>query len=151
MKIVNNIPKNAHIIDTKWVFTKKENNKRKARLVARGFQQVPGEDFIETYSPTIQADSLRLTVAIAAINNWKLRQMDIKAAYLNAELEEKNYIKIPEGDKNYKDKNKFWLLKALYGLKQAGTKKFQIFLSELDIKYIKQIIAFLANIIKIIN
>jgi len=121
MKIVNNIPKNAHIIDTKWVFTKKENNKRKARLVARGFQQVPGEDFIETYSPTIQADSLRLTVAIAAINNWKLRQMDIKAAYLNAELEEKIYIKIPEGDKNYKDKNKFWLLKkALYGLKQAS-------------------------------
>jgi len=68
MEVVNKIPKNVHIIDTKWVFTEKNNNKKKARLVARGFQQIPGQDFIETYSSTIQADSLRLTVAIASLN-----------------------------------------------------------------------------------
>ena len=46
--------------------------------------------------------------------------MDIKAAYLNADLNETIYVKIPKGDKNY-NKNKVWLLKkALYGLKQAG-------------------------------
>ena len=46
--------------------------------------------------------------------------MDIKTAYLNADLEEKIYTKIPYGDKNF-NTNKFWLLKkALYGLKQAG-------------------------------
>jgi len=57
MKIVNSIPKNARIADTKWVFTKKEKKiKRKIKLVACGFQQVPGEDFIENYSPTIQAE-----------------------------------------------------------------------------------------------
>ena len=49
-----------------------------------------------------------------------LKQLDIKAAYLNADLNETIYVKIPKGDKNY-NKNKVWLLKkALYGLKQAG-------------------------------
>ena len=47
-----------------------------------GCQQVAREDFIETYSPTVQADSLRLTVAIASKFNWDLKQLDIKAAYL---------------------------------------------------------------------
>jgi len=88
--------------------------------VALGCQQVAGEDFIETYSPTVQANSLRLTLAIASKFNWDLKQLDIKAAYLNADLEEKIYTKIPYGDKNF-NTNKFWLLKkALYGLKQAG-------------------------------
>ena len=47
-------------------FPKKDNNRKKASLVALGCQQVAGEDFLETYSPTIQADSLRLTVTIAS-------------------------------------------------------------------------------------
>ena len=47
-------------------------------------------------------------------------QIDIKAAYLNAELKEKIYLKIPKGDKNF-NTGKYWLLKkALYGLKQSG-------------------------------
>jgi len=75
---------------------------------------------METYSPTVQADSLRLTVAIASKYNWKLKQMDIKAAYLNADLEENIYTRIPYGDKSF-NMNKIWLLKkALYGLKQVG-------------------------------
>ena len=61
-----------------------------------------------------------LTVAIASLNEWCLKQLNIKAAYLNADLEEKIYLKIPLGNKNY-NKNKYWLLKkALYGLKQAS-------------------------------
>eukprot|EP00833_Pecoramyces_ruminatium_P017127 jgi/Orpsp1_1/1191159/evm.model.d7180000083873.1 len=90
------------------------------RIVAKGCQQKFGEDFKNTYSPTVQSDSLRITVAKAAMKKWKLKQIDIKAAYLNAKLEEKIYMRIPCGDKNY-GKNKVWLLrKALYGLKQAG-------------------------------
>ena len=100
IEVVNKILKNVHIIDTKCVFTEKDNSKKKARLVSLGFQQIPGQDFIETYSPTIQADSLRLTVAIATLNEWRIKQLDIKAAYLNADLEEKIYLKIPLGDKN---------------------------------------------------
>ena len=63
---------------------------------------------------------MRITIAIASLNKWNLKQLDIKAAYLNADLNEKIYIKIPKVDRNY-NKNKEWLLKkALYGLKQAG-------------------------------
>ena len=83
-------------------------------------KQKEGESFISIYSPTSQSDSLRITIAIASINKWNLKQLDIKAAYLNADLNETIYVKIPKGDKNY-NKNKVWLLKkALYGLKQAG-------------------------------
>jgi len=45
MEIINKITKNAHVIDTKWVFTKEDNNKKKAKLVALGFQKIPGQDF----------------------------------------------------------------------------------------------------------
>jgi len=86
--------------------------------VALECQQVEGEDFIEIYSPIVQADSLRLTVAIASKYDWKLKQLDIKASYLD--LEEDIYTKIPFGDKNI-NTNKLWLIKkALYSLKQVG-------------------------------
>ena len=68
----------------------------------------------------MQSDSLRITIAIASIINWKIIQIDIRVAYLNAELKEKIFVKIPEGDKNF-NKEKYWLLnKAMYGLKQSG-------------------------------
>jgi len=122
MTVVNtdDIPKNSNIIDTRWVLVIKGDNTKKARLIAKGYQQKEGKDFISTYSPTAQSDSLRITIAIASLNKWNLKQLDIKAAYLNADLNEKIYIKIPKVDRNY-NKNKEWLLKkALYGLKQAG-------------------------------
>ena len=106
---------NGYLLQKKTIISKK------ARLVAKGFQQIPGQDFVETYSPTVQADSLRLTVAIAANLNWNLKQLDIKAAYQDAKFDYEIYTNIPEGDNNYKRKNRHWLLKkALYELKQAG-------------------------------
>jgi len=60
------------LLDTKWLFTVKDDNKKKTRLVVRGFQQIPGQDFMEIYSPAIQVDRLRLTIALAAIHDWKL-------------------------------------------------------------------------------
>ena len=90
MMVVNidDIPKNANIIDTRWVLVIKNDNTKKANLVAKGCQQKEGEDFISTYSPTAQYDSLWITIAIASINKWNLKQLDIKAAYLNADLNE---------------------------------------------------------------
>jgi len=90
MKVIKDIPADANIIGIKWVFAEKDNKKKKARLVALGCQQVPGEDFIETYS-TVQSDSVRLIVAIASKFYLDLNQLDIKAAYLNANLKEYLY------------------------------------------------------------
>ena len=69
-----------------------------------------------TFSPTLRQDSLRILSAYAAQNNYEIHQLDVKAAYLNADLEEEIYMEVPEGDDNYK--KKYWKLnKALYGLK----------------------------------
>jgi len=120
MKVVENIPTDANLIGTKWVIAEKDYKKKKTRLAALSCQQVDGEDFIETYSPTVQEDSLRLIVAIASKFNWDLKQLDIKAAYLNADLEEKIYTKIPYGEKKFLILiYSGYLKKALYGLNQA--------------------------------
>jgi len=104
--IVDHVPKNANIITPKWVFKYKlyaNGNivKRKARLVARGFTQIYGIDFTATFSPTLRQDSLRIVTAIAAQNKYNIYQIDVKAAYLNANLEENIYIKAPQGDVNF--------------------------------------------------
>jgi len=121
---VYNIPKDKNVISCRWVFTYKRNDKGeivkyKARLVARGFSQILGIDYIETFSPTLKQDSLRIITALAVHYNFNIYQLDIKAAYLNAELKEELYMEIPEGDENFK--KGYWKLnKAIYGLKQAG-------------------------------
>ena len=123
-KLIKNIPKGANIVTCKWVFKyKRDNNgniiKRKARLVARGFSQRYGIDYIFTFSPTLKQDSLRIIIAISVQRNFKIFQLDINAAYLNADLCEDIYMRSPEG---YPVSDKiYWKLnKALYGLKQAG-------------------------------
>ena len=66
IEVVENIPTDTNLTCTKWVFAEKDNKKKKARLVTLNCQQVTGEDFIETYSPIVQADRLRLTITIAS-------------------------------------------------------------------------------------
>jgi len=83
------IPDNTNILDGTWVLTIKDDGTRKARYIIKGFKQIEGIDFIDTYTPTLQTDSLRLTIAIASIKKWNHIQIDIKVAYLNAELKEK--------------------------------------------------------------
>ena len=128
MTFTKRIPKNTNIISSKWVFTVKrdENNnitKYKARLVARGYKQQKGIDYDITYSPTLNTDSIKLIIALAAKFKWNIQQLDIKAAYLNANIDKTLYIQIPKGDKNFK--KGFWRLnRALYGLKQAGRQWF---------------------------
>jgi len=124
MTFVSKLPKGVKPINTGWIFTVKRNEKNiiyrfKARIVARGNHQIKGINFLLTYVPTLNLDSIKFIIAYACKQNWKIFQLDIKSAYLNADLEEKIYVNIPEGDKNYK--KGYWLLnKALYGLKQSG-------------------------------
>ena len=68
---VNKIHENKNIISSRWIFTYKRNDKGeitkyKARLVARGFTQLYGVDYNETFSPTLKQDSLRIVTSIAA-------------------------------------------------------------------------------------
>ena len=93
--------------------------KSKARLVARGFSQMHTADFLETYAPTPAASSVKLLVAIAVKNDWQLRQLDVKQAFIQADLDFNVFIKLPDGcgDKSGKVVK---LNKSVYGLKQAS-------------------------------
>ena len=92
--------------------------KPKARLVARGFSQVHIVDFLETYTPTPAASSVKLLVAIAVKNDWELRQLDVKQAFIQADLDFNAFINfLMAGDKSSKEVK---LNKSVYGLEQAG-------------------------------
>lgn len=65
--------KNAKVIKSKWIFSKKGNDnetiKYKAKLVAAGYQQLKNQDYDESYSPVINIDAWRMLMAVAAKSN----------------------------------------------------------------------------------
>jgi hypothetical protein len=128
-------------ITCKWVFCVKRNNegeieRYKARLCARGFTQIKGLDYKETFSPTTRYDSIRVLLSIAAKEDLEIQQFDVKTAFLYGELSEEIYMEVPEGIKGESSKV-CKLNKSLYGLKQSSrcwNKKFCSFLTTYGFK-----------------
>ncbi|GJX62965.1 retrovirus-related pol polyprotein from transposon TNT 1-94 [Tanacetum coccineum] len=113
------------IIGTKWVFRNKldENGivcRKKARLVAQGYNQQEGIDYDETYAPDARLESIRILLAYACCYMFKRFQMDVKSVFLNGVINEEVYIAQPPGFINFQKPNHVYKLKkTLYGLKQA--------------------------------
>jgi hypothetical protein len=63
-------------------------------LVCKGYAQIEGIDFEETYAPVAKMEAIRLLLAYACSKNVKVYQMDVKSSFLNGELEEEVYIGI---------------------------------------------------------
>lgn len=117
-------PDDQRVIDNRWVYKVKRDpdgstDRYKARLVVRGFTQEYGIDYHETFSPVVKFTSIRAILALAAAKQMKLKQFDVKTAFLNGDLEENVYMSQPIG---YDDGSGrvCKLLKSLYGLKQAS-------------------------------
>jgi len=87
-------------------------NKKKARLVVKGYAQIFGVDYLDTFTPVAHLYTIRILLVVAAQMNWKVYQLDVKSGYLNGALHEEIYDEKPEGfvDKVY------LLKKALYWL-----------------------------------
>lgn len=88
------------LVDTKLVFDHKKDKDGKillyiARLVARGFMQKHEANYKETFAPTIRLDAMRITLALAPKQGWKMYQMDAVAAFLAADLKEEIYMRVP--------------------------------------------------------
>jgi len=112
------------IIDSKWVFKIKrgpngEIDKYKARLVAKGYTQIEGLNYTDMFAPVTKFTTIRSLLALAAQHDLEVHQIDVKAAFLNGELDEEIYLRPPPGFRN--DPKVVWrLLRALYSLKQAS-------------------------------
>ena len=133
------LPPGKSAIGCKWIYKIKTRSDRtvdryKARLVARGFTQEYGIDYEETFAPVARLSSVRTLIAIYATRRWPLFQMDVKNAFLNGELSEEVYMKLPPG---YSQPPGFpnrvcRLRRALYGLKQAPRAWFEKFSSTIS-------------------
>src|ERR1044072_4189325 len=67
-------PKSVHVIETKWVFKNKLNEKgevvrHKARLVAQGYSQQEGIDYTETFAPVARLEAIRLLIFFSSVNH----------------------------------------------------------------------------------
>jgi len=60
--------------------------------VARGFHQVEGFDFNQTFSPVIKPVTIRLIITLELTHHWDLFQLDVNNAFLNGTLEESVYM-----------------------------------------------------------
>src|SRR5271168_1705203 len=123
-RLVDRTPK-MKVLGSKWVFKVKRDQdgnivKFKARYVAKGYMQIYGLDYTNTYANVADIDTIRILLAMACFYDWECDTVDIVTAFLNGDLEEEVYMdqiegfeEDPTGAKVYK------LLKSIYGLKQA--------------------------------
>jgi hypothetical protein len=118
-------PKGKYVVTSKWIYRIKHVadgsiEKHKARFMTRGFSQVEGIDYEETFSLVARYTSIWMIISLASAMGWRLHQMDVKTSFLNEEIEEEVYIEYPDGFVIHgKESHVCRLTKALYGLKQT--------------------------------
>ena len=114
-----------NVVSSKWVFKVKTKSNGtldmyKARLMARGFTQLPRLDYDETFSPVVKASTIWLILTIGLSQGWTIRQLDVNNAFLHGDLQERVYLAQPPGHEDPVLPHHVCLLhNALYGLKQA--------------------------------
>ena len=120
--------KGQNIIPGRWVYKIKHDSngnidKFKARYVAKGFKQIEGIEYSDTFAPTNKHETFKILLALSAIKNFFLKQLDVKEAYLHPKIDEEVYLEQPKGfEKLDSNSNKLVckLTKSIYGLKQAA-------------------------------
>ena len=82
------LPSGCKPLSSKWIFKRKRKvdgsiDKYKARLVIKGYRQTEGLDYYDMYSPVTRINSIRMVLAIAALKDLEVHQMDVKTAFLD--------------------------------------------------------------------
>ncbi|EOY21703.1 Uncharacterized protein TCM_013805 [Theobroma cacao] len=120
-------PQKQHVIEVKWIFRRKFNsdgtlNKCKARLVTKGYSQLPSIDFMHTFAPVARYETIQLLLAISAALGWKVYNFDVKSTFLNGTLKEEVYVEQPEGFKDESNPDKVYSFNeaTLYVLKHKN-------------------------------
>ncbi|KAL0641591.1 hypothetical protein Bca4012_103035 [Brassica carinata] len=121
------LPKGKKAVSSRWIFTIKYKadgkiERKKSRLVARGFTQTYGEDYIETFAPVAKLHTIRIVLSLAVNLGWGLWQMDVKNAFLQG-----NVLRLKKAIYGLKQSPRAWYNKLSTTLNGRGFKK-----SELD-------------------
>jgi hypothetical protein len=97
-------PPRVRPITCKWVHKVKTRSdgsleRYKARLAARGFQQLQGQDYDETFAPIANMTTIHTLLVVASVQEWSISQLDVKNVFLNGELREDVYMRPPPGSR----------------------------------------------------
>eukprot|EP00253_Pinus_taeda_P020612 PITA_20612 len=117
-------PESKSLVTSRWLYKVKHAadgsiEKLKVRFVARGFSQVEGVDYEDSFALVARYTSICSIISITAEMGWKIHQMDVKTAFLNGFIQEEVYIEQPQVfEVHGKESHVCRLKKALYGLKQ---------------------------------
>jgi hypothetical protein len=112
--------------------------RQKACLVARGFTQTQGLDYMETFSPIVRMSTFRIFLTLVTSKGWNLQQLDVNTTFIHGKLKEEVYMKVPQGLAVEDPSIVCKLKKSLYGLKQASREwnhRLKSFLIQLGFKY----------------
>ncbi|RFU31137.1 hypothetical protein B7463_g5213, partial [Scytalidium lignicola] len=114
----------SNLVGYKWVFTVKYTlislvDYHKAWLVAQGFSQTLGDDYLETFSSTMRLELLRVLLAIAVLEDLEIYQVDVMSAYPRAKLYTTIYMRL-FSTLNVMEGKVLVVRQSLYRLKQSG-------------------------------
>ncbi|GJT11979.1 retrotransposon protein, putative, ty1-copia subclass [Tanacetum coccineum] len=135
--VLHNLPPNCKTVGSKWIYKKKTDmddivHTYKSRLVAKGYTQLYGVDYEETFSHVADIRAIRFLISIAALYDYEIWQMDVTTAFLNGYLDEDIYMVQPEDFIDPKHPRKLCKLqRSIYGLKQASRSWNKIFDKEI--------------------
>ena len=84
------------------------------------YRQTEDLNYFDTYSSITRINSIMMALAIIALRNLEVHQIDVKTTFLNEDLDEEIYMKQLEGLFAPRQERKVYkLMKSLYGLKQV--------------------------------
>ena len=113
------------VLTSTWAMKKKANGKFRARLNARGYEQVDGVHYDEDTksAPATNDITIRIILTLLAMAGWCAHVVDVQGAFLNGRFADNEvlYMAVPEGfERHYEHNHVLRLKRTIYGLKQAA-------------------------------